>query len=45
MRKVVILAAVAAALLTAACNTVAGVGQDISAAGKAVSHTADKVKH
>lgn len=45
MRNVVILAAVAAALLTAACNTVSGVGKDIIAAGKAISHTADDAKH
>ncbi|WP_304176209.1 entericidin A/B family lipoprotein [Phenylobacterium aquaticum] len=45
MRKIVILAVAAAALMTSACNTVAGVGQDISAAGKVVSHTADKAKH
>ena len=44
MRKVVILAVAAAALLTAGCNTVAGVGKDISAAGRAVSHTADDAK-
>ena len=28
----------------AACNTAAGVGQDVSAAGHAVTNTADKVK-
>ena len=32
--------AAAAALLVAACNTIAGAGQDISAAGHAVTDTA-----
>jgi predicted small secreted protein len=27
-----------------ACNTAAGVGQDVSAAGRAVTNSADKVK-
>jgi predicted small secreted protein len=30
--------------LLSACNTTAGVGQDVSATGRAVSTTADKVK-
>ena len=33
-----------AASLLSACNTIAGVGQDTSAAGHAVTNTADKVK-
>jgi predicted small secreted protein len=33
-----------AATLLSACNTTAGVGQDVSAAGHAVTNTADKVK-
>jgi predicted small secreted protein len=33
----------ATALLNA-CNTTAGIGQDVSAAGHAVTNTADKVK-
>jgi predicted small secreted protein len=45
MRKLIVLAAAAAALLVASCNTVAGVGQDVSAAGQAVTKTADDVKH
>lgn len=44
MRKIVILAALAAALATSACNTVAGVGKDVSAAGKAVTTTANDAK-
>jgi predicted small secreted protein len=37
-----LLLSVAAAL--SACNTTAGAGQDVSAAGHAVTTTADKVK-
>lgn len=45
MRKLVLLAATAAALLVAACNTVAGVGQDVTSAGRAVTNTANDAKH
>ncbi|PXA91881.1 entericidin EcnA/B family protein [Caulobacter sp. D4A] len=45
MRKFVVLAAAAAALLVSACNTVEGVGRDVSAAGRAVSDTAKDAKH
>jgi predicted small secreted protein len=38
-----ILAAAGAALLVAACNTVEGAGKDVSAAGRAVTHTARDV--
>ncbi|NDV11733.1 MULTISPECIES: entericidin A/B family lipoprotein [Crenobacter] len=31
-------------LLLSACNTMAGMGQDVSAAGSAVSNAADDVK-
>ena len=44
MRKLIVLTAVAAALLVAGCNTVAGVGKDVQAAGKAVTSTAEDVK-
>ena len=44
MRKILILATVAAALMVSACNTVAGVGQDVSAAGRAVTNTAKDAK-
>jgi predicted small secreted protein len=44
MRKIVILAVVAAALATSACNTVAGAGKDVSAVGKAVTGAANDVK-
>jgi entericidin B len=45
MRKLIVLAAAAAALAIGGCNTVEGVGKDVSAAGKAVSHSAEDAKH
>ncbi len=33
------------AMLLSACNTVAGFGQDVSAAGQAVGNSAEKVKN
>lgn len=45
MRKVIVLAAAAAALFVGACNTINGVGKDVQAAGKAVSTTAEDAKH
>jgi predicted small secreted protein len=45
MRKIVILAAMAASLFVAACNTVEGAGKDVSAAGHAVTNTAEDAKH
>jgi predicted small secreted protein len=44
MRKMIVLAAAVSALLVAGCNTVAGVGKDVQAAGKAVTNTANDVK-
>lgn len=44
MRKLLIVFAGAAALMAAACNTVEGAGEDVSAAGNAVSEAADKAK-
>ena len=44
MRKVLVLAATAAALLTTACNTVEGLGRDVQAAGSAVASTAQDAK-
>jgi predicted small secreted protein len=44
MRKILILATVTAALLVSACNTIEGVGRDVSAAGRAVSNTASDAK-
>lgn len=40
MRKTLVLLAAGLALATAACNTVAGVGRDTSAAGQAVTDAA-----
>ncbi len=45
MRKLFVLAAAAAALTVAACNTVEGAGRDVSAAGHAVTDTASDAKH
>ena len=45
MRKLFVLFAAAAALTTAACNTVAGVGRDTSAAGSAVTGAAEEAKN
>ncbi len=44
MRKIIVLAAAAAALMLSACNTVAGMGRDVAAAGHAVTSTADDAK-
>ena len=44
MRKIVVWAALTASLLVAACNTVQGAGKDVTAAGKAVSDTAQDAK-
>ena len=44
MRKILVLAAAATALLIAGCNTIAGAGQDISSAGRAVTDTAKDAK-
>ena len=45
MRTLVLLAAFAASLSMAACNTVSGAGKDVSSAGKAVTNTAEDAKH
>ncbi|MFZ0268659.1 entericidin A/B family lipoprotein [Caulobacter sp.] len=44
MRKLIILAAIAASLSVAACNTVEGAGKDVSSVGGAVSDTAKDAK-
>ena len=41
MRKIFILVAAAAALATAACNTIAGAGRDTQAVGGAVEEAAE----
>lgn len=45
MRKFLVLAAAASALLVSACNTVAGIGRDVEAAGEAVTDTAEDVRN
>jgi entericidin B len=45
MRKIIALSIVAAALAVSACNTISGVGRDVSAAGSAVSSGAESAKH
>lgn len=44
MRKMVTMVALAGAVLVAGCNTVAGVGKDVSSAGSTVTKTANEVK-
>ncbi len=44
MRKLIVLLAGAALLTTAACNTLAGMGRDVEAAGDAVEDTAEAAK-
>jgi entericidin B len=41
MRKIIILTVAAAALAVSACNTIGGVGRDVSAAGDAVTSGAN----
>ena len=41
MRKLFVCFSAAAALVTAACNTVAGVGEDAQAAGQAIETCAE----
>ncbi|PZO06050.1 MAG: entericidin EcnA/B family protein [Alphaproteobacteria bacterium] len=45
MKKIIALTIVAAALAVSACNTVSGVGRDVSAAGQAVSTGAEEAKN
>jgi predicted small secreted protein len=44
MRKLIGTALLAGAMLVSACNTVEGVGKDVSSAGDTVAKTADKSK-
>ena len=44
MRKIIVLAAVAAALMTSACNTIEGLGRDAQAAGAAVTGAANDMQ-
>lgn len=45
MRKIIALTIVAAALAVSACNTISGVGRDVSAAGSAVTTGAETAKN
>ncbi|MDP2115996.1 MAG: entericidin A/B family lipoprotein [Brevundimonas sp.] len=45
MKKIVALTLVAAALAVSACNTVSGVGRDVTAAGRAVTSAAEDIKN
>lgn len=45
MKKIVTLSLIAAALAISACNTVSGIGRDVSAAGSAVSGAAEEAKN
>jgi predicted small secreted protein len=45
MRKLAVLAIIAASLAVAACNTIAGMGKDVTAAGNAVTDTAHDASH
>ena len=45
MRKIITLTIVAAALAVSACNTIAGAGRDVSAAGSAVTSGAEQAKN
>lgn len=44
MRKLVLLAVLAASMTTAACNTVSGAGKDVKSASEAVTSTAEDAK-
>jgi predicted small secreted protein len=44
MNRIIGLSLAAAALLLAGCNTISGVGRDVSSVGSTVSKTADKHK-
>ena len=44
MRKLLVFIAAAAAIAVSACNTIEGAGKDVSAAGHAVTDTAQDAK-
>ena len=44
MRKIIVLAALAASLAVSGCNTVSGAGKDVKSVGGAVQDTADDAK-
>ena len=45
MKKTALLTLIAAALAVSACNTVAGVGRDVRAAGDAVTSVAESARN
>lgn len=45
MRKIIMIAALAASFALTACNTTAGAGKDLQSAGKAVEDTANDAKN
>jgi predicted small secreted protein len=45
MKKIVTLTLIAAAMAVSACNTVAGVGRDVSAAGEAVTGASNEARN
>jgi len=45
MRKLIVLSVLTAALAVSACNTVAGVGRDMEAAGTAVTGASNDAKN
>lgn len=44
MRKLLLAVILAAPLMASACNTIAGIGKDVSTVGGVVSDTAEKTK-
>lgn len=45
MRKIIALTVIAAALAVSACNTISGLGRDVSAAGSAVTSGTEQAKN
>ena len=45
MRKIIALSVIAAALAVSACNTISGVGRDVSAAGSAVTGASNEARN
>ena len=45
MRKLIVLGVIAAALTTAACNTVAGVGRDLEATSKTETYSSNSARN
>lgn len=44
MRRLTVLAVLASALLASACNTISGMGRDVSSAGRAVAGAAEDAR-